>query len=114
MSLSEEHKIFSKARFNVPDVAYVLSRSVILSSKSHQSLTERFSVGTLGYSVSATVFQGIRYNFLAKLFITDMIICMCSWPCPLLPRPFIYHHRLPYASNVVHFIVVSLPCSGRL
>jgi len=40
MCLAEEYKIFRKTRFSVPDIAYALSR-----------------IGTLGYSVSAIVFQ---------------------------------------------------------
>ena len=57
MSLVDEYKIFRRNRLRVPDVVYLISRSVstlVVPPIPHK----RFSVATLGYCVSATIFQG--------------------------------------------------------
>ena len=57
MSLADEYKICRRTRLRVPDIVYLISRLVstlVVPPIPHK----RFSVATLGYCVSATIFQG--------------------------------------------------------
>jgi hypothetical protein len=58
MSLPEEYIILRQSRLSVPVVAYFLSRSVIPSDFKFYDRSQRCSVGTMGFVVTSSTFQG--------------------------------------------------------
>jgi hypothetical protein len=67
MSMPDEYETFRRSRFSMPVVAYFLSRSVLSAMFEVLSIAQGglFSVGTLGFCISATTFQGDSGNFAA-------------------------------------------------
>jgi len=82
MSWTEEYRIFRRTRFSVPDIAYVLSR-----------------IGTLGYSVGATVFQVAPVlHCHALLYIIGAFLVLSMSSNSLL---FFYRVRAVYGNSTI-------------
>lgn len=73
-SMADEYKILRRGGPTLPIFAYFLSRSVFPISKFRILLKFCFRIGTLGYCLTTTIFQGdCEVDFKAELINTDLV-----------------------------------------